>query len=141
MNLAYALKQKNRVVSRIKELSDSLKNNNLYSKDAVSIVSTMLLEEELTKLKIELVALKAKIHRANAPVADKIYELAELKSTIALYKSLPVKEGRSNRYNSEEIMVAQIKANEVITIVNTLQAKIDSIQDELDVFNAKTLID
>ena len=140
MTLAQALKEKNRLASSIKELTDIIKTNNLNSKEASCVVDLVKVHKELLDATSKLIDIKAKIHIANAPVAHQIYELSETKSVIALYKAIPSKEGRS-RFSSDDIQIAQFKTDTLLEMSKTVQSRIDALQDELDTFNAKTLIE
>jgi hypothetical protein len=89
-----------------------------------------------------LVELKARIHRANQPVYNQIFKLAELKGMVKELKKVPTDEGKqTERYGS----VASVKEVELTIVdiqqsVDVLQTKIEEIQNELDIHNANTII-
>jgi hypothetical protein len=94
----------------------------------------------------DLVELKTRIHRANAPVYDKIFKLAELKSMVSKLKSINCQEGKQSSRgrwgeNQEPVVyVAEIGVLQRDEMVKTLETQIEQIQDELDIHNANTEI-
>ena len=98
--------------------------------------------DKIEQLAGELVVLKAQIHKANQPVYDKIFALAELKGQVKELKKVPTDEGKqAERYAS----VASVKEVELTIVdiqnkVDDLTIKIEALQDELDVHNATTQI-
>jgi hypothetical protein len=93
---------------------------------------------------MELSSLKAKIHTANAPVLGKIFWMAEMKSVIAALKKMDCTEGKSNkdryRMESELVLTSEISLVERNERIKSLEDKIEVIQDELDHYNAITVI-
>ena len=98
--------------------------------------------DKITNLSNELVELKAQIHKANQPVYDKIFALAELKGLVKELKKVPTDEGKQvERYGS----VASVKEVELTIVdiqnkVDILSVKIEELQNELDIHNANTQI-
>jgi len=93
-------------------------------------------------LQFELVGLKARIHKANQPVYDKIFELAELKGLVKELKKVPTEEGKvAERYGSV-VSVKEVELN-VVDIQNKVEAlgeRIEELQNELDIHNSNTQI-
>ena len=85
---------------------------------------------------------KSKIHTANQPVFNQIFRLAELKGQIKILKSMDVSEGKtSERYSSvQSVKEVEINVAERDSIIKAIEAEIESLQDELDVHNANTII-
>ena len=142
MNIKQALKAKNKLVAEIKELNEIVKNNNSMEEGNPRRFDV---KETLNKVQVltdQLVSLKARIHRANAPVFEEIFAMAELKGQIKELKKLPTDEGKVvERYGSGvSIKEVAINAAEVRSMVKDLEARIESIQDTLDVHNATTTI-
>jgi predicted nucleic acid-binding Zn-ribbon protein len=98
--------------------------------------------DKITNLSNELVELKAQIHKANQPVYDKIFALAELKGLVKELKKVPTDEGKQvERYGS----VASVKEVELTIVdiqnkVDILTTKIEELQNELDIHNSNTQI-
>jgi polyhydroxyalkanoate synthesis regulator phasin len=91
-----------------------------------------------------LIALKSAIHRANAPMFEKIFEMSELKSTIKALQKLDCTEGKSNRdrYRMESELILTSEVSLVVRNgkIKNLEERIEYLQDEMDVFNATTEI-
>lgn len=140
INIKQALKVKNKLVGEIKELNEIINHNNSIEEGnprRFDIMETWIKISELTE---ELVALKANIHRANAPVFEEIFAMAELKGQIKELKRLPTQEGKvTERYGSGlSVKEVAINAAEVRSMVRALENRIESIQNTLDVHNATT---
>lgn len=142
MTVKQALKQKNKLVADIKECWTIIHSQNSieagnprrYSVSSqLAIVETSILE---------LVELKKKIHTANQPVFDKIFQMAELKGMVKELKKLSVEEGKvSERYSSvQSVKEVEVNIAERDTLVKELEKKIEVLQDELDIHNATTEI-
>lgn len=142
MTVKQALKQKNKLVADIKECWTIIHSQNSieagnprrYSVSSqLAIVETSILE---------LVELKKKIHTANQPVFDKIFQMAELKGMVKELKKLSVDEGKvSERYSSvQSVKEVEVNIAERDTLVKELEKKIEVLQDELDIHNATTQI-
>jgi hypothetical protein len=142
MNVKQALKQKNKLVTDLKAQYQILQKFNSIEEGnprRYSMADTLV---KIDQLSDELVELKARIHRANQPVYNQIFKLAELKGMVKELKKVPTDEGKqTERYGS----VASIKEVELTIVdiqqsVDVLQTKIEEIQNELDIHNANTII-
>ena len=147
MNISKALKVKNRVVGEINQLKEILKRENSRREDSVSEVNC---EEVYGKLKdsiLKLERLKGSIGRATGPISGLLSSLAELKTSINFYNSLPTREGieyvnMGTGNSPKELKWSSfLNRGKIDGIVNGLQKDVDSIQDEIDSFNAQTQID
>jgi CII-binding regulator of phage lambda lysogenization HflD len=91
-----------------------------------------------------LIDLKSKIHRANAPMFEKIFEMSELKSNIKALQKLDCTEGKSNRdryrMESELVLTSEVSLVERNEIIKGMEDRIEELQDEMDVFNSNTEI-
>ena len=144
VTIARALKEKNRVAGRLAKARDLVGKEN--SKDikvprGIDVTATYALAKALCD---RLVAIKSAIAEANKPIVSKIIELDEIKSEIAYLNGLNVKEGKfvETNYGSriESEIDAVIRKQQVLDEIAALQARADSLQDELDEFNATTKI-
>ena len=142
MNIKQALKAKNKLVAEIKELHMLLQNNNSVEESTVRRFNVNGLVEQIQQASKELVALKAKIHKANVPVFEKIFTMAELKGQVKELRKLSTEEGKvSARYSGiVETKSVVLTALDVRNMIKGLESEIESIQDELDVHNATTNI-
>lgn len=143
--LAKLLKEKNQLVARISELKTRISTNNVTLSPNKSKYDIKSEYNALRLFIVELVAVKAKIARANVPVYDKIFKLSELKSQISFLKSLDTSEGVIQRHylpeSGSEIRTAQIDALFVDSEVERLGVELSTLQDELDTYNHSTKID
>ena len=145
MTVRQALKQKNKLVQELKELNGRLQNNNSIIEGNSRDYSPKETLAAIYSKVNELTVLKTKIHRANAPVYDKIFLLSELKSVAQTLRCLDCTNGiavdyYARRSESQIIKNAEITATERDAEVKFLENRIEQIQDELDQFNAATLI-
>ena len=140
MNLAKALKVKNKLAGEVAQLKELLaKQNSRSTRQPFDYNNTEVLANLRGKLD-ELVRVKAAIAAANAEIYEKIFRMAELKGLIAALNALDTRQGiivEGAEYGRpvETEYVAQIRKSQADTLVAELQAEIQSIQDALDEFN------
>lgn len=142
MNVKQALKVKNKLVTDLKANFEILKKYNSIEEGNPRRYSMEETLDKITTLSNELVELKAQIHRANAPVYDKIFALAELKGLVKELKKVPTDEGKqTERYGSvQSIKEVQLNIVDIENFVGELQDRIEELQNELDIHNANTII-
>ena len=147
MNIKKALKLKNKLVLQVNENYQKVSTYNSVEEGTKKPYDTREALEAYNSSVNELVALKTKIHRANAPVYDKIFRLSELKSTAAKLKNLNCQEGKStsqrNRWDADSqptVMVAEIGILERDEMVKYIESQIEDIQEILDTHNSVTEI-
>jgi hypothetical protein len=144
MNIKQALKLKNKLIKSISENTKLLQQYNTIEVGNPRPYSSTVLMVEISKATDELIALKSKIHRANAPMFEKIFEMSELKSTIKAMQKLDCTEGKSNReryrMESELVLTSEISLVERNDFIKNLEERIEYLQDEMDVFNSNTEI-
>ena len=148
MNIKQALKLKNKLVLQVNENYQKISTYNSVEEGTNKPYDTREALEEYNSSVNELVALKTKIHRDNAPVYDKIFRLSELKSMATRLKSLNCQEGKSTSQRSRFVdvtappvmMVAEIGILERDEMVKYIESQIEDIQEILDNHNAVTEI-
>jgi hypothetical protein len=142
MNVKQALKVKNKLVTDLKANFEILKKYNSIEEGNPRRYSMNDTLDKITELSNELVELKAQIHRANQPVYDKIFALAELKGLVKELKKVPTEEGKINERYGSVVSVKEVELNvvDIQNKVNILTTKIEEIQNELDIHNANTNI-
>ena len=143
MNIKQALKQKNKLIKEITENTRLMQEYNSIELGNERPYSVNSLYYEVIDASLELSKLKAKIHRANGPVLEDIFLMAEMKSTIQALKKVDCTSGKSNRdrYSSTEIiLMVEMSIVEKNNKIKELEEKIEEIQDRLDIFNANTEI-
>jgi len=138
MTINEALKRKNKLVSEIdKQATIAMKYNSMAA-DATRRYSAKTAAESMEKLTHELVELKTKIHIANAPVYSKIFEISELKNLIKKYRGISSDEGLVTHRWSDMSPTMMVVEMDVVTLDNKvleLEARIETLQNELDVWN------
>lgn len=142
MNVKQALKAKNKLVTDLKANFEILKKYNSIEEGNPRRYSMEETLDKITTLSNELVELKAQIHRANAPVYDKIFALAELKGLVKELKKIPTDEGKQESRYGSVISVKEVELTivDVQNKVDILTVKIEELQNELDIHNATTNI-
>lgn len=142
MNVKQALKQKNKLVTDLKAQYEILKKYNSIEEGNPRRYSMKDTLDKIDTLQFELVKLKAKIHKANQPVYDKIFALAELKGLVKELKKVPTDEGKQvERYGSVQ-SVKEVELN-IVDIQNKVEAlgeTIEELQNQLDIHNSNTQI-
>ena len=142
MNVKQALKQKNKLVTELKAQYQILQKYNSIEEGNPRRYSMTNALAKIKTLQAELVGLKTQIHRANAPVYDKIFALAELKGMIKELKKVPTDEGKqTERYGSvQSIKEVELNVTDIDNSISILETQIEELQNELDVHNATTNI-
>ncbi len=146
MTLFQALKTKNRLAGELVKLNEVLERENSRRNDNPSNVDCNMVWGQIIEKSDKLGQIKAAIAKANINIYDKIERMAELKSRISFINDLGKREGpeivlvgRDNEkleysWNS---FINQERADDLI---HSLQEQINTLQDEVDLFNAKTEI-
>jgi chromosome segregation ATPase len=156
INLAQALKEKNRLVSRINELKIKVqKENNRFPARTPEPQNCHTNYAEITRLRAKLIDLKAKISKANVDIYAKLAGIEEAKDNISFLQQLNTNPSERNVPNpkfSPSIgnpepqfftvdAIVQIKLSDVELAIKESQTKIEALQDEVDVFNGTTKIE
>ena len=143
MKLYKALKLRKKLVGEISKLKEQIKEKNSYIVGSMNGQNFDVngLSEELEKKIAELVNLKYFINEANREVQANIYLLSEYKGLIAFWNEVPVTEGTQTiGYAKEKTMEYSVHINEATrnNMIAEFQIKVDTIQEELDIFNYST---
>ncbi len=146
MTIAKALKEKNRIAGRIKKLQRDIQMYNRTREDRASDFDANQLYQELQKEIATLIDLKTKIAKANIGIVDKLVQLAETKSQIAYWTTFrtgsasePISETKyiNGEYASVDITAGHIICSKTVhDMLANLQATVESLQDDIDEFNA-----
>lgn len=144
MTIKQALKLKNKLIKSIVDNTNLMLKYNTIEVGNQRPYSSSELYNIISANMLELAELKTKIHIANTPVLGKIFAMSEMKSLISNLKKMDCTEGKSNRdryrMESELVLTSEISLVERDSMVNLLETQIETIQDELDTFNATTTI-
>jgi hypothetical protein len=142
MNVKQALKAKNKLVAEIKECYRILQTQNSIEEGNPSRYSVKKKLEDIAELTDELVQLKARLHRANAPVYDKIFQMAEIKGIIKELKKMDVSEGKQTERYGSVVSVKEVEMNviERDAVIKQYEEHVEKLQNELDIHNSNTNI-
>ena len=144
MTIKQALKLKNKLIKQIGENTKLMQEYNSIEVGNERPYSSVKLLSQISEDTKELAKLKSKIHIANTPVLSDIFLMSELKSMTQALKKMDCTEGKSNkdryRLESEVVKTSEISLVERNNKIKQLEARIEEIQDQLDLFNATTLI-
>jgi hypothetical protein len=153
MNLAKAMKVKNRLVQKISSLREDIQRYNSYPTDLeqkIDVKSLMIEQSETVK---SLIKLKLLIFQASAPMRETILKISEAKSNVSFLRSIDTFEGKgkTSSYNGlhfggsyDKPEIEFTAAYDIVWVKDQIkneEEEIDRLQDELDAFNHKTEID
>ena len=150
MKLVKALKVKNRLVGEVNRLQGILERENSKEKGSYSQVDVSVIDTQLSVTVGKLVAVKSAITVANIGIYNKICEMEELKNQKSFIMRLDtthgtVKESGSGFASSDKLIVreytAHLRQENVDERVIELQTQIETLQDEIDEYNATTNVD
>jgi len=147
MNIASALKNKNRIAGEIAKLQKKIIANNLYIGDTKKF-DTIVLTDNLNAERQKLVDLKVRIAKANVGIAQELVELAEAKAQLTYLTSLERYVGVAEvkgiagygEREKEVITYSQITAGVLDKALGEAQKLINDLQDKVDAFNATTSV-
>ena len=142
MNLTKALKHKKKLVKQIDEMYIRFSKFNSTVKGSIGYAPEVAYSEWI-KLTNELIDLKTKIHIANAGIADKIFRLGELKNMASKLRGIDTKEGsHRDRYGDGDAIeyIAYMSLFAKDTRVKELEEQIETLQEEIEAYNALTMI-
>jgi len=147
VSLSKALKIKNRLVGEIIRLSEIMRRENSRRNDNVSTVVCSDVFQSILNTYDSLVRCKTEIAKANIDIYEKIEKMSELKQFINFLNSIPVREGEEVEFQGMQrekvvykwtaFLNRQAIDNKMVEIKN----QINVLQDEIDLYNAVTLID
>jgi hypothetical protein len=147
MNIKQALKRKNKLVKEISTEFEKVQKYNSVVDGTERVYDPRHAMDNYIRKTNSLIELKTAIHKANAPVYDKIFRLSELKSVISQIKRLDCQSGTVHSRGGYGTPSETIEMTAIVSIierdqtVEKLEAEIEMIQDDLDRWNATTEID
>lgn len=142
MNIKNALKQKNKLVQELNQLVQRMVINNTVIEGNQRPYSSKETLGQVYKKIEEINVLKTQIHRANAPVYDKIFQMAEIKGIIKELKKMDVSEGKQTERYGSVVSVKEVEMNviERDAIIKQYEEHVEKLQNELDIHNSNTNI-
>lgn len=149
ISLSKALKYRKRVRAAIAKVSADIQTSNvvtaLEGKEPIREVDPKKLMTQRELFVQHLSDLEVLLNAANMKIQDKIIRLRELKGFVAFLKQISTEHGPQHRYYAGDTPVsvshAAYRKNDIDDMVRKSEMEIDTIQDELDAFNATTKID
>jgi septation ring formation regulator EzrA len=141
MNLTKALKHKKKLVKQIDEMFIRFSKFNSVEKGSIGYDPEQAYNE-WARLTEELIDLKTRIHIANVGIASKIFTLGELKNKAAKLHNISTQEGLvKDRYSDvTNEYVAYMGLFSRDTAIKELEEQIESLQEEIEAYNALTKI-
>lgn len=152
MNIAQALKEKNRIAGKISKLQDQIKESNQYEEGKEKDFNSAELLIQLEEQWAFLINLKTKIAKANVGIAEKLIGLTEAKAELSFWDRMTSYSGKSvetatrqvwkdaRREEQEYNNISSITSLEVANHHARVQKLIEDLQDEIDNYNATTQI-
>ena len=143
VSLAKALKIKNKQVKVVKGLQEQVAKYNSIVKGSDNPFDVKAKYQELKAAALKLAKVKAAIQTANAPIQEKIFEMAELRGHLAFLQRLDTKSGNSIfGYQTDVVeFEAVLTALDVEKESEETEARLDQLQDEVDAFNTSTMVE
>ena len=145
MNIAKALKHKNRLVNEIAKLQEAFKRENSRRDDNPSTRDCKVLFDELIEKLNKLTDLRSAIAEATAPISYKLAKLSELKILINYLNGVPTREGKEiTAYGTtikEYVWTSFLNRDRLDVVIKEFQKQIEDLQDEIDDYNARTSVD
>lgn len=152
MNIAQALKEKNRISGRIVKIQNLILKYNRRLSNEASVENVTELWQNLLTEKANLVKIKTLIQRANKIISEDLVNLAEAKAMISYLSSLETVSGvggkteqiydrkTGERSQSEYTIEYAFDVKEIRSKISEYQAIVEDLQDRIDNFNATTLV-
>lgn len=143
MNISQALKEKNKKAAHLKKLVERFNSSNVAEDGVEKNYSAKTTLDDINATVSGLVNLKTAIHKASAPVRDKIFKLSELKGLALQIAYTPTTASVIRNRTTGDIIQTykpeiDTKAHEAI--LKGYSDEIDKIQEELDAFNHTTSV-
>lgn len=147
ISLSKALKEKNRIAGELNKLRSIMSRENSRNVESASKVDRNLLYGSVKMKQAELVKIKTAIANSNTGINHLLTEMSELKSEAAWLMGLNTEDGtiKSRGYDSKEVDVKVLSAyfnqQNVDSMCMEITKRIDSLQDQVDAYNATTTIE
>jgi len=141
MKISKALKLKNSIVKEMSVLRKQVEISNSYETRNPPKYNSSEKLTILTSKTRELAEHKAKIARANRDIYKEMFLIAELKGLMASLENISTREGveLTPSYRGEPIQTtykATLDQKDIDTLKNDLTKEIETLQDQIDEYNA-----
>ena len=143
MTLAQALKRKNRLAQMVADARQRASQHNSTLEGNAPAFNVHELMAQARQNQERLVRLKAAISRANEPIQEEIYRMAELKGEASWLRGLTINEGvtMAPYAQTTQTYTAQLGSREQAELIAAVEDEIDAVQERLDRHNAITEIE
>ena len=142
MKLSKALKLKNKKVNEYNNLITKMVSHNSYDIDTKKVYNSQSLYMSAIDAREDLIKFKTAIHLTSEPIREKIFRMGEYKNLLMNLNRLNTTEGvvKSRGYGESDKSTYACSINEEkkVEMMEWYQNAIETIQDEIDVFNATT---
>ena len=142
MKLSKALKLKNKKVNEYNNLITKMVSHNSYDMDTKKVYNSQSLYMSAIDAREDLIKFKTAIHLTSEPIREKIFRMGEYKNLLMNLNRLNTTEGvvKSRGYGESDKSTYACSINEEkkVEMMEWYQNAIETIQDEIDVFNATT---
>jgi len=150
MNIAQALKEKNRIVGRISNLTRNIEKYNQYESTKTVELDSRKLLTKLQEETAQLIRLKTRIATANVNIAEKLIRLSEAKTHLRFWVTFVSYSGQALEQSSRMVYkdgarveepyftVSAITTAEALANIEIAQKEIEDLQDCIDNYNATT---
>lgn len=141
MNLRKAIQRKKRIAGVLAESYTKLRRANITPEGRPPLISSREILERIKEKSEEIIQLKVQIQKANLPILEDIYRLAELKSLVNEMRNINSLHDR--RYDNSQAIVYTICIDEIEqeAIIADLEKQIEVIQDRIESFNFRVHIE
>lgn len=140
MKLTKALKHKKKLIKQADEMYVRFSRFNSREKDSAVSYDPQESYVKWCALVQEVVELKTKIQIANVPIMDKIFAMAEYKGQVQKLKGLSTRQGIARSYDATVEYEAFMTEVEKDLAIKAFEARIETLQEEIEEFNATTHI-
>ncbi len=146
MTLVKALKVKKRLAGEIANLQEIFKRENSRRNDNPSTVDPSAIYKQIQAKLADLISVKTAIAKANVDIYAKIEEMTELKQYINFVRGVPIRRGEEvvfqgmQREKLTYQWTAFLTQEDIDAEVVKTQEKINLLQDEIDEYNARTVV-
>lgn len=138
MNIAQAMKQKNRLAKKLAQIRSDIQTENSRLEGNTPTMDIESLMKEQDQVVESLIRLKIAIFVASTPVREHILRMAEYKAIIGFLNGIDTRSGQIKDYGDPVSYEATFSKSWVREQVEKCEAEIDVLQDELDAFNHRT---
>jgi hypothetical protein len=144
MNLTKALKHKKKLAKQADEFYVRFQKYNSHNIERASDYSAEEMYTAWMTTISKLVDLKARIQIANGPIQHKIFRMAEIKGLVSRLRNIETREGTFTESSytgtvskTYEAFLNTVKKDQ---LVSDLESELETLQDEIEAFNAITKI-